>query len=152
MATGKTIPSGFCSDGLGEEEEELQEDRPTLAITIKKRMAFSLIIKSKRASVSSYHFLILSSEDEKHFILNQKKYRLGKKEKISTGKRKKLLLTEGHPGPCWGSTSSFHWIPFEGKFKGNSMGQKNRESGIEVIFFRLKFSSNLPIKVMTFHG
>jgi hypothetical protein len=56
MATGKTIPSGFCSDGLGEEEEELQEDRPTLAITIKKRMAFSLIIKSKRASVSSYHF------------------------------------------------------------------------------------------------
>ena len=90
MATGKTIPSGFCSDGLGEEEEELQEDRPTLAITIKKRMAFSLIIKSKRASVSSYHFLILSSEDEKHFILNQKKYRLGKKEKISTGKRKKL--------------------------------------------------------------
>ena len=31
-------------------------------------------------------------------------------------------------------------------------GQKNRESGIEVLFFRLKFSSNLPIKVMTFHG
>ena len=28
MATGKTIPSGFCSDGLGEEEEELQSQEP----------------------------------------------------------------------------------------------------------------------------
>ena len=31
-------------------------------------------------------------------------------------------MCENHAGPCWGSTSSFHWIPFEGKFKGNSMG------------------------------
>ena len=37
MATSKTIPSGFCSDGLGE-EEELQDERDMLAIATNKRI------------------------------------------------------------------------------------------------------------------
>ena len=35
MATGKTIPSGFCSLGLGE-EEELQDESTILPITKNK--------------------------------------------------------------------------------------------------------------------
>ena len=35
MATGKTIPSGFCSDGLG--DEELQDERMILPKTTNKR-------------------------------------------------------------------------------------------------------------------
>ncbi len=34
MATGKTIPSGFCSDGLG--DEELQDERMILPKTTNK--------------------------------------------------------------------------------------------------------------------
>ena len=37
MATGKTIPSGFCSEGLGE-EEELQDERDMLAVTTNKKI------------------------------------------------------------------------------------------------------------------
>ena len=37
MATGKTIPSGFCSDGLGD-EEELQDESNMQAVIANKRI------------------------------------------------------------------------------------------------------------------
>ena len=46
MATGKTIPSGFCSDGLG--DEELQDERMILPKTTNKTMEAIFNRKSPR--------------------------------------------------------------------------------------------------------
>ena len=46
MATGKTIPSGFCSDGLG--DEELQDERMILPKTTNKMIEAIFNRKSPR--------------------------------------------------------------------------------------------------------
>ena len=46
MATGKTIPSGFCSDGLG--DEELQDERKILPKTTNKMIEVIFNRKSPR--------------------------------------------------------------------------------------------------------
>ena len=47
MVTGKTIPSGFCSDGLGE-EEELQDERKILLKNTNKMIEAIFNRKSPR--------------------------------------------------------------------------------------------------------
>ena len=99
MATGKTMPSGFCSDGLG--DEELQDERTKLPKTANKMIKVIFKRKSsRRLIVQGYSDLVRDQDYKRLSTPRRRTYR-----ECHAGKLTHLRWTGATDSPLEGSLS-----------------------------------------------
>ena len=123
MATGKTIPSGFCSDGLG--DEELQDERMILPKTTNK-MIWAIFNKN-----FPRRFMPLGYSDYSRF---QDYIRCSippckSRRKVSKGELTQFKWAGVTVSPLLGSLSPIQHSRWLGKSSGNGKGMKSPPDG-----------------------